>query len=62
MASETFLKLSKLTKHMFVQQQEKEKEPFLCVLIRDLPSSLRDLQTHQKLMIYEGLGCMVSVI
>ena len=38
MASETFLKLSKLTKHMFVRQQEKDKEPFLCVLIRDLPT------------------------
>lgn len=62
MASETFLKLSKLTKHMFVQQQEKEKEPFLCALIRDLPTALNDLQPHHKLMIYEGLGWMVSVI
>jgi len=62
MASETFLKLSKLTKHMFVQSQEKDKEPFLCALIRDLPNSLSDLQTHQKLMIYEGLGWMISVI
>lgn len=47
---------------MFVQSQEKDKEPFLCVLIRDLPNSLSDLQTHQKLMIYEGLGWMISVI
>ena len=62
MASETFLKLSKLTKHMFIQQQEKEKEPFLCALIRDLPNALNDLQPHHKLMIYEGLGWMVSVI
>lgn len=29
MASATFLKLSKLTKHMFVQVQNKEKEPFI---------------------------------
>jgi hypothetical protein len=43
MASATFLKLSRLTKHMFVQQQDNDKEPFLAVLIRDLPASLADL-------------------
>ena len=45
-----------------IKQQEKEKEPFLCALIRDLPTALNDLQPHHKLLIYEGLGWMVSVI
>ena len=62
MASETFLKLAKLTKHMFVQQQEKDKEPYLLELVRKLPSIINDLQPHQTLMVYEGLGWMVSAI
>jgi hypothetical protein len=31
-------------------------------LIRGLPECNKDLKTHQKLMVYEGLGWMVSVI
>ncbi len=60
MASETFLKLSKLTKHMFVTINERDKEPFIKEMIRNLPSHLEDLETHQKLMVYEGMGWMVS--
>lgn len=56
MASETFLKLSKLTKHMFVTTNEREKEPYINEMIRNLPTNLQDLETHQKLMVYEGLG------
>jgi hypothetical protein len=43
MASETFLKLSKLTKHMFVTTNEKEKTPYINELIRMLPDHLKDL-------------------
>jgi exportin-1 len=56
MASETFLKLSKLTKHMFVTTNEREKEPYINEMIRNLPTNLQDLEAHQKLMVYEGLG------
>ena len=56
MASETFLKLSKLTKRMFVIQKEGEKEAYIKVLIRNLPEELKDLKTYQKLNVYEGLG------
>ena len=40
MASETFLKMTKSTKHMFSRAQEKEKEPYLNELIRGLPNYL----------------------
>lgn len=46
MASETFLKLSKLTKHMFVQTNDKDKQPYLVDLIIDLPESNKELKTH----------------
>ena len=34
MASETFLKISKLTKEMFVQRHDNEKDPYVNELIR----------------------------
>lgn len=46
MASETFLKLSKLTKHMFVGLNDREKEPYIHEMIRNLPSHLQDLELH----------------
>jgi hypothetical protein len=44
MASETFLKISKLTKHMFITKHETEKEPYVNELIRSLPEHLKDLE------------------
>lgn len=61
MASETFLKISKLTKNMFIQRNESDKEPYVNELIRQIPDNLRDLEQHQKLMVYEGIGYMISV-
>lgn len=40
MAAETFLKLAKLTKHMFVSINEKDKEPYVNEMIRNLPKDL----------------------
>jgi exportin-1 len=60
MASETFLKISKLTKHMFVTQQDKDPEPFVVTLIRDQQKITADLKIHQLLMFYEGIGWMIS--
>lgn len=61
MASETFLKIALLTKHMFTQRNEAPNvQPYVHDLINMLPENLRDLQPKQRLMIYEGLGHMVS--
>jgi exportin-1 len=46
MASETFLKISKLTKHMFIAQQESDKEPYVNDLIRHIPDNQKDLEHH----------------
>ena len=61
MASETFLKISKLTKHMFVVPHDNEQKPYLSELIRQIPENCRDLEPHQRLQVYEGLGHMISV-
>jgi hypothetical protein len=46
MATETFLKIAKLTKHMFVKVQERDKDPYVYELIKQIPSNMRDLQPH----------------
>ena len=60
MASETYLKISKLTKRMFVTVNDRDSEPFINKIIRDLPKNLKDLQLHQSLMVYESVGWMLS--
>jgi exportin-1 len=60
MASETFLKISKLTKEMFVQRHDNEKDPYVNELIRQIPENQKDLESHHKLMVYEGIGHMIS--
>jgi exportin-1 len=62
MASETFLKISKLTKEMFtkIHDQKSENTPYVIELISMIPSNCKDLEIHQRLMVYEGLGYMVS--
>ena len=48
MASETFLKIAKLTKGMFITRNDNDREPYIHELIRQLPDNLRDLEHHQK--------------
>ena len=60
MASETFLKIAKLTKHMFTQQNEARAQPYVIDLINLIPENCKDLESHQKLMVYEGIGYMIS--
>ena len=44
MASETFLKISKLTKHMFTQQNEGLKvQPYVLDLIQSIPENCNEL-------------------
>jgi exportin-1 len=61
MASETFLKISKLTKHMFVIPHDNDAKPYVMELIRQMPDNCRELEIHQKLQVYEGIGHMISV-
>ena len=60
MASETFLKISKLTKEMFIKLNDNDREPYVNELIRQIPQSLSDLENNQRLMVYEGIGHMIS--
>lgn len=46
MATETFLKIAKLTKHMFVKSHERDREPYVNELIKQLPSNMKDLKPH----------------
>jgi hypothetical protein len=46
MAAETFLKISKLTKHMFITRNDSEKEPYINELIRQIPENQKDLEAH----------------
>lgn len=59
MASETFLKISKLTKQMFVRQIDSQ-QPYVIDLINMIPENCKDLQPHQRLQVYEGIGYMIS--
>ena len=61
MAAETFLKIAKLTKNMFITRNDSEKEPYINELIRQIPENQRDLESHQKLMVYEGIGHIIKV-
>ena len=60
MASETYLKIAKLTKKMFVRINDRDNEPFINTIIRNLPQNLKDLQPHQQLLVYESVGWMIS--
>lgn len=60
MASETFLKISKLTKEMFIKINDNDREPYVNELIRQIPQILSDLENNQRLMVYEGIGYMIS--
>lgn len=46
MAAETFLKIAKLTKTMFVMPNDHDQEPYVYELIRSIPENSRDLEQH----------------
>ena len=60
MASETFLKIAKLTKSKFVTINERDHEPYIHELIRAIPENFKDLEPHHKLIVYEALGWIIS--
>ena len=61
MAAETYLKIAKLTKPMFIKTNEKDQEPYINDIIRRLDKNLEKLEVRQILMVYEGIGWMISV-
>jgi exportin-1 len=60
MASQTFLTISELTKQMFVQIQRNEIRPYIYDLIEQIPENMRDLSNNHRVMVYHGMGHMVS--
>lgn len=44
MAAETYLKIAKQTKHMFIQSNDKENEPYIFTIIRQLEKNLEKLE------------------
>ena len=62
MAVETYLKIAKQTKHMFIQSNDKENEPYIFTIIRQLEKNLEKLEVRQILMVYEGIGHMVGCV
>ena len=44
MAAETYLKIAKRTKHMFIQSNDKENEPYIFTIIRQLEKNLEKLE------------------
>lgn len=60
MASQTFLTISELTKQMFVQIQRSESRPYIYELIDQIPDNMRDLSNNHRVMVYHGMGHMVS--
>jgi len=60
MACETFLKISQRCRFKFVRAQQGEHEPFLQELLRELPTTISDLESHHIYMFYEAVGYMVG--
>lgn len=44
----------------FIFQQSGEKEPFIDEILRELPSTTKDLAPHQIQTCYEAIGYMIS--
>eukprot|EP00993_Chasmostoma_nieuportense_P007598 NODE_86_length_3321_cov_122.116468_g80_i0.p1 GENE.NODE_86_length_3321_cov_122.116468_g80_i0~~NODE_86_length_3321_cov_122.116468_g80_i0.p1 ORF type:complete len:1072 (-),score=349.09 NODE_86_length_3321_cov_122.116468_g80_i0:63-3278(-) len=60
MAVDTFLKIAKQCKEMFVKIQLGEGAPFIEDLLVELPSTINDLDATQRQVFYEAAGQMVA--
>ena len=47
---------------MFIQSNDKENEPYIFTIIRQLEKNLEKLEVRQILMVYEGIGHMVGCV
>jgi len=45
---------------MFVDIQRGESRPYIYELIEQIPENMKDLSINHKVMIYQGLGYMIS--
>ncbi|KAJ7564270.1 hypothetical protein O6H91_02G010300 [Diphasiastrum complanatum] len=60
MACDTFLKIVQKCRRKFVILQLGETEPFICELLKGLPTTILDLETHQIHTFYEAVGFMIQ--
>ena len=60
MACETFLKIVTKCRKKFVGLQVGESQPFVCELLDNLTSTIKDLELHQIHMFYEAVGIMIA--
>jgi exportin-1 len=60
MACDTFLKIVQKCKRKFVILQVGETEPFVCELLKGLPTTILDLEAHQIHTFYEAVGFMIQ--
>lgn len=58
-ACETFLRISLKCGNQFVIVNQKESEPYINNLVREMVTNTQDLKPHQKLMFYEAIGNMI---
>jgi exportin-1 len=60
MACDTFLKIVQKCRRKFVILQVGETEPFVCELLKGLPTTILDLEAHQIHTFYEAVGFMIQ--
>ncbi|QLQ77883.1 hypothetical protein HG537_0A01300 [Torulaspora globosa] len=60
MACDTFIKIVQKCKYHFVIQQQRESEPFIQTIIRDIQETTADLQPQQVHTFYRACGLIVS--
>ncbi|CAM6105957.1 unnamed protein product [Calypogeia fissa] len=60
MACDTFLKIVQKCRRKFVILQVGESEPFVCELLKGLPTTILDLESHQIHTFYEAVGFMIQ--
>lgn len=60
MACDTFLKIARRCRRKFVVPQEEEHQPFVEVILENLPSIIRELKSSQVQVFYEAVASMIQ--
>ena len=60
MACDTFLKIVRQCRRKFITTQVGETEAFISELLRDLPTTIHDLQPHQIHSFYESVAFVIN--
>ena len=61
MACETYLVIAKESKEEFCKQHE-EDPPYIDTVINTLQTEIKDLEPHQKHMVYQAVGWLIKAI